>query len=63
MKTIILDKKVKRLRDGKELTCIIPDPELGYYSSLMEMLKEGYDISLYIEDKLVELNPTRFELV
>ncbi len=63
MATIILNNdKVKRLKDGQILTPIIPDSSLGYYKSILELSKDdpkAYE--KYIDKKMADSNPTRFE--
>lgn len=59
---VILKEKVVRLSDGKIFTPIIPDPELGYYKSLVKLSKEkGRDN--YVDKNMVDLNPTRFKYI
>lgn len=60
---LITDLKVKRLLDDKVFTCIIPDPEIGYYSSMMKLKSLGYKIENFIEKNLADLNPTRFQYI
>lgn len=56
----LLPTEVKRLNDGKVLKLMIPDPELGYYKSMVLL---GSLADEYIEKVIVDLNPTRFEYV
>lgn len=63
METIILEKKVKRIFDGKIFKCIIPNPELGLFRSLVELDKDGIDVSDFIDEEIVNSNPMKYEVL
>lgn len=60
---IISERKVRRNSDGEILIPIIPDPSIGYYSSLMKLKSEGHNIEKYCDKETIDLNPTRFTYI
>ena len=57
---ILTENPAVRVIDGQILTPIIPDPELGYYKSMVQLQQDGHDIKNFIDHQMIARNPKRF---
>lgn len=53
-------EKVRNVKNNLVLEIIIPNPDLGFYKSLLKLKELGYVVDCYIDSSTVKLNPKLF---